>query len=176
MRIRRLALTGLEQFRPSKLWKLMSPARRLKAAQAFWEDEHSAEQHAEAVVLMAQHLKFRPKSAAALPPDKKSRYLAGLAGVSEVLAGRLLVAYHLAEQRPMMGRFLDALEIAHDDGLITEDELKPPSAESLENAVRALAEFPGEDVVLYFASLVSQDPDTWGGLGKVLTSGSAGRF
>jgi hypothetical protein len=163
-------LTDLEPFRPSKLWKQMPAARRLAAAQAFWQDEHSAEQHAEAVVLIAQHLKFRPKSAAALPSDKKSRYLASLAGVSDVLAGRLLVTYHLAEQRVMMARFLDALNVAHDDGLITEEEVKPPAPEALERAAEALAaEFPREDVDLYFATLVSQDPDTWAGLGKVLT-------
>ena len=34
------------------------------------------------------------------------------------MAGRALILYHLAEQRPMMGAFLDALGIAHENGLI----------------------------------------------------------
>ena len=39
----------------------------------------------------------------ALPLEKKARHCVDLAGVSEMVAARLLVAYHLAHQRPMMG-------------------------------------------------------------------------
>ena len=170
-------MTDIEQFRPSKLWKQMPPGRRLQAAEAFWQDEHSVEQHAEAVMAVAQRLKFRAKSAAALPVEKKAKHLAALTSLSDTLAGRLLVSYHLTTQRPMMGRFLDALQIAHEDGLITEEELKAPSAELLGSAARALAaDFPRDDVELYFATLVSQDPETWQGLTEVLPRGSAEGF
>jgi hypothetical protein len=30
-----------------------------------------------------------------------------------------------------------------------------------------MTKFPAADVTLYFATLVSQDPDTWGGLGEL---------
>jgi hypothetical protein len=160
----------MEQFRPSKLWRQMSPERRIDAARAFWEDEHSAEQQAEAVVAIAQHLKFRPKSAAALPVEKRARYLAGLPVVSELVASRLLVAFHLAAQRPMMGRFLDALGIAHENGLITADDVARPDRARLEEAAKVLRqEFPEQDVELYFATLVGQDPDTWGELQDLLS-------
>jgi hypothetical protein len=162
----------MEQFRPSKLWKHMPPDRRLEAARAFWEDENSAEQQAEAVVTIAQHLKFRPKSAAALAIDKRSRYLAGLPNVSDLLASRLLVAYHLAAQRPMMGRFLDALGIAHENGLITEENVQRPEGPRLAEAAKTLrAEYPEPDVELYFATLVGQDPDTWGELQELVSVG-----
>src|SRR6185503_1092102 len=76
-----------------------------------------------------------------------------------------LVAYHLAHQRPMMGSFLDALGIAHDEGIIAEDEVKPPSPEALSTAAKAIAaSYPAADVALYLSTLVWQDPDTWGAL------------
>jgi hypothetical protein len=143
----------------------MTPARRLEAAQAFWSDEQSVEQHAEAVMLIAQRLKFRPISAAALPDDKKARYLANLPAVSDPIASRLLVSYHLTSHRPMLARFLDLLGIGHENGLITEEHVKVPGEPQLRAAVQALSgEFPREDVDLYFATLISQDPDTWSGL------------
>jgi hypothetical protein len=155
----------MEQLRPSKLWKQMPQERRLEAARAFWDDDQSAEQHPEAVVAIAQHLKFRARSAAALPLEKRTKYLAGLPAISDLLASRLLVAYHLTRQRPMMGRFLDLLGIAHEDGLISEEEVKRPDAERTADAVKTLrTEFPQEDVDLYFATLAGQDPDTWGDL------------
>jgi hypothetical protein len=152
----------MERFRPSRLWKQLPATRRIEASQAFWRDDESAEQHAEAIVAIAQHLKFRPRSAAALPDDRKARYLAGLPAVSDLLASRLLVAYHLASQRPMLARFLDLLGIQHENGLITQEQVTAPPEPRLDEAARALSsEFPREDVELYFATLVSQDPDTW---------------
>src|SRR3954452_6843661 len=94
--------------RPSQLWKQLTPERKLQAAEAFWHDEHAAMEQAEAVALIAQRIKFRTKSVVAMPIEKKSRQLAALA-VSEMIAARLLVAYHLAAQRPLMAGFLDAL-------------------------------------------------------------------
>ena len=57
----------------------------------------------------------------------------------DVLAARLLVSYHLAHQRPMMAAFLDAIGLAHDNGLITEDPPEPISAEKIAAGEKALA-------------------------------------
>ena len=143
----------------------MPPDRRLEAARAFWEDEQSGEQQAEAIIAIAQRLKFRPKSAASLSLEKRARYLATLPTTSDLVASRLLVSYHLSSQRPMMGRFLDLIGIAHDNGLITADEVGRPERRRLEEAAKSLRqEFPEKDVELYFSTLVAQDPDTWGDL------------
>jgi hypothetical protein len=159
----------LDRFRPAKVWKTMSLERRTEAARAFWSDDQAAEQQAEAILAIAGHLKFRPKSAAALPIDRRARYLAGLPSVSETVAARLLVAWHLERQRPMMSAFLDALGITHENGLIGE-EMKPPPSDQLASAAKTLtASYPAEDVKLYFSALISQDPDTWGGLVSVLS-------
>jgi hypothetical protein len=77
------------------------------------------------------------------------------------------VVYHLAEQREMMGTFLDALGLKHDNGLIEDDDAKP-DPEKVGPAVAAIAEkYPAEDVSLYLTTLVCQDPDTWGELGTL---------
>ena len=151
--------------RPSQLWKQLTPDRKLEAASAFWSDDNAGMEQAEAVATIAQRIKFRAKSVVAMPRDKKARQLAALAGVSEMVAARLLVAYHLDRQRPMMGSFLDALGIKHENGLIEDEEMGPPSPEKLREAATAIAtQYPREDVALYLTTLVWQDPETWGGL------------
>ena len=138
---------------------------RTSAAQAFWADEQAALEQAEAVALIAQQIKFRPKSVISLPVDKKARHLAGLGKVSDLLAARLLISYHLEHQRPMMGAFLDALGIAHEDGLIKDESPAAPDAATLDKGVQELAaKYPKADVARYFWALIWQDPDTWGGL------------
>jgi len=151
--------------RPSLLWKRLSPERRLLAADAFWQDDNAAAEQAEAIVMIAQRIKFRTRSVQALPRDRKARHLVNLGSVSEMVAARLLVAYHLHHQRAMMSAFLDALGISHDGGLIADEELQPPSPERLREAARAIgASYPAEDVSLYLSTLMWQDPETWAGL------------
>ena len=150
--------------RPSQLWKQLPPERKQIAADAFWEDENAAAEQAEVIATIAHRIKFRMKSVLAMPVEKKTRYLLTLP-VSEAVAARLLVAYHLAHQRPMMGRFLDELGIAHEDGLIADENLTAPPQERVQAAARTLASaFPAEDVSLYLSTLLWQDPETWGGL------------
>ena len=154
--------------RPSQLWKALPSERKLQAAEAFWSDENAGLEQAEAVAAIAQRIKFRAKSVIALPREKKARHLVALGAVSELVAARLLVAYHLAQQRPMMGSFLDALGIQHEEGLIADEDMQPPSPEKLHAAAKAIAgSYPAEDVSLYLSTLVWQDPETWGALADV---------
>ncbi len=154
---------------PGKLWKQIPQDRRLEAITAFWEDEEGVEQQAEALLAIAARLRFRPKTVRSLPLDKKVRYLASLPAVSDSIAGRVLVSYHLRHQRPMLGVFLDALGIEHDNGVLAgEGVTKPDQAKLAEAAAKLRAEYPPEAVDLYFQTLLSQDPDTWGGLAEVL--------
>ncbi len=151
--------------RPARLWRLMSPDLRIAAATAFWTDEQAALERAEAVAQIARQIKFRPKSVLALPIERKAKHLAGLAQVSDLLAARLLVSYHLEHQRPMMGRFLDLLGIAHEEGLIADESPTAPDTSTLDTAVTELAkEYAAADVSRYFWTLLWQDPETWAGL------------
>ena len=155
----------LSAFRPSKLLKRMPAEKRQDAAELFWADEQSMEQQIEAVAAIAAHMKFRAKSVVSLPVERKAKYMLALPNMPDGVAARALVGYHLARQRPMMGAFLDALGIAHEDGLISDENAKAPDAERLkEGAEKVAATFSAEDVALYFSTLVSQDPDTWKGL------------
>ena len=153
--------------RPSQLWKQLSTERKRQAADAFWLDESAANEQAEAIGLIAQRIKFRLKSVITMPVEKKSHYVLAMPAVSEMLAARLLVAYHLAHQRPMMGAFLDAVGIKHEEGIIAEEDVAPPSTDALKKAAKTLAaSYPAEDVSLYLSTLVWQDPDTWGALAE----------
>ena len=154
-----------DAMRPARLWRDLPMDLRLAAATAFWSDEQATLEQAEGIALIARHIKFRPKSVLSLPVEKKAKHLATMGQVSDLLAARLLVAYHLNYQRPMMGRFLDALGIEHDNGLINEESPDAPAPEKLDEAVKVLAtEFPKPDVSRYFWTLLWQDPETWGGL------------
>lgn len=157
---------------PSRLWKDLPMAKRVLAAEAFWRDEDSPEidaQHEEAVVALARRLKFRPKSVLAQPVERLSAQLAHLADVSEAIATRALIAYHFRNQRGLMAAFLDALGIAHDNGLITEEAVAPPDRERLRAAVAALnGSFDDEDVRIYLRTLVALDSGTWGNVEQVL--------
>ena len=156
------------EFRPSRLWKRLPLERRMEAAELFWNDEQSADQQIEAVSAIAAHMKFRVKSVLNLPPEKRTKYLATLPGISDAIAARALVSYHLDRQRPMMGAFLDALGIAHDQGLISDEQVAKPDENKLRSAAAELrTKFPADDVSLYLATLVSQDPETWGALAEM---------
>ena len=140
----------------------MSAERRQQAAEGFWTDEQSTEQQIEAISAIAAHMKFRTKSVINLPLERKVKYLLALPTMTDSIAARSLVAYHLEHQRAMMGTFLDALGIAHEDGLISDDNVTVPEDEKVHAAVADLAtKYPADEVSLYFSTLVSQDPETW---------------
>ena len=145
---------------------------RLKAADAFWRDADSPSievQHAEAVNLIARRLKFRVQSVFALPVERRAKYLAELPDLSDTLATRALIAYHFEHQRPLMGAFLDALGIAHENGLITADDVSAPGRDRLAKAVDALrGTFETSDVDLYLRTLAALDGDTWRAVEEVL--------
>ena len=154
---------------PAQLWKQMSESQKLLAAEAFWREPDGIEQQLEAMALLAQKLKARPRYIQGLPIEKRAKHLAHFPGMPDLLAARMLVSYHLAHQRPMMSAFLDAIGIAHDNGLITEDPKGPITPEQIGVGRAALqGNYPDEDVRLYFATLLAQDPETWGALHESL--------
>ena len=138
---------------------------RVAAASAFWADDQARLEQAEAAAVIARQIKFRPKSVYSLSVDRKARHLAGIVQISDLLAARLVISYHLEHKRPMMGAFLDALGVAHEDGLIKDETPKTPDPETLDKAVKTLsAAYSKAEVARYFWALLWQDPETWGGL------------
>lgn len=157
--------TDIPSLTPALIWRDLPAARRLALAEPFWADGDSVPQQVEAVQAIASQMRFRPQSVVKLAPEKLARHLASVHRVSESLAGRLLVVYHLSRQQPMLEVFLDELGIAHEHGLIAEEGAHTPEAANLQSAADKLrAQFPDDDVRLYLRTLAAQDPDTWGGL------------
>jgi hypothetical protein len=153
---------------PARLWKKLALPHRQRVAAAFWQADEAVDDQVQAALLIAQHKKFRPKSVLALDDERKARHLASLPSIPEQVAARALVAYHLETQRPMMGAFLDALGITHEQGVIQEDDVKPGEAK-LAPAVEAIEKaYPVEDVSLYLNVLLCQDPATWSALGPIV--------
>ena len=146
----------------------MTLDQRVRAARAFWAEEQATDDQIQAVTLIAQQKKFRPKFVIELDDERRAKHLASLVALPETLAARALIVYHIAEQREMMGAFLDALDVKHENGIIQEDDAKPDSSRFASAADTIAARFPAEDVSLYLTTLVCQDPATWGEL-KTLT-------
>ena len=153
---------------PSRLWKSMTSAQRLAAVQAFWGEEQAGDEQLQAVMLIAQQKKFRPKSVIALDAERKARHLSSIMNLPDALVARALIAYHLAEQRPMMGVFLDSLGITHENGLIKEETVTPTAARLAPAVAEIMKQYPAADVALYLSTLLSQDPGTWGGLADIV--------
>jgi len=155
--------------RPAALWKQMTDTQRVEAARAFWNDEESLMEQAEVLALIARRLNFRLKTVQNLSLDRKVKHLMATGNVSDAVAGRLLVTYHLAAERPMMAAFLDELKIEHDHGLIADQDLLKPDQAALAAAAKKLrAAYPRENTDLYFSTLILQDPETWSGLLEIV--------
>ncbi len=146
----------------------MTAEQRLRAAYALWRDEEATSDQLQAALLIAQQRKFRPKTVIGLDEDRKARHLASLTTLPEALAARMLVVYHLAEQRPMMGAFLDAIGIAHDNGVIRDDAVTPDPTKITAAAAAIAKDYPTHDVSLYLSTLLWQDPVSWGALRGVI--------
>ena len=142
----------------------MTAEQRLQAARAFWLDDEAGDEQIQAVLLISQQKKFRPKTVVSLDEERKAKHLASLHTVSDQIAGRALIAYHLADQRAMMGSFLDAMGITHENGLIQEEHVVPDPAKCGPAAAALAEQYPPADVALYLNTLLCQDPETWRGL------------
>ena len=159
--------------RPSRLWKDMNAEQRLAAAGAFWnEDQGEIElQHADAIFTIAKRLNFRVKSVQALPVERRAKLLAQLGDVSDAVATRALISYHFTARRELMAAFLDALGIAHDNGVISEETVAAPDRAKLVAAIAQVrSSFSQADVDLYLRTLLVLDEDTWAELESAMAA------
>lgn len=161
---------GAMTFHPTatRLWKSLPPDERRLAAAAFFRDP-SPELVGSALSALATARHMRPQAARALPPDAQARILATVLDPGETLAQGLLVDLHLAERRPLLGAFLDALGLPHEDGILTEETEPPPpvTPEVARGAVAALGSFPRDQVETYLNTLWLQDEERWAALSEV---------
>jgi hypothetical protein len=147
----------------TRIWKKLTREERVSAATHFWR-EPSEEVVGAALSAVIKARRLRPQVARALPLEEQARALAGVLDPGESVAASLLVALHLGERRSMLVAFLDAAGLAHEDGILREEDgAAPPLGEDAARAgVRALAAaYPREQVVTYLNTLWLQDPDRW---------------
>jgi hypothetical protein len=155
----------------ARVWREMTGTQRTAVSEAFWQDDDSMSQQVEVITHLARTLHFRPQSVLGLPIERKVKQMSQQSKLPDAVIGRALVAYHLAECRPMLTAFLDELGITHEDGLIADSVDQVPGVDRLQAAATALAaKFPVESVQLYLRTLAVQDPETWGALGPISAS------
>jgi len=144
-----------------RIWNLMGPERRLRAAQAFWAEKNPA--HAQAEAMLAGRLHARPVFVRRLPPEKKAAYVANDPAINAAVWDAVMVAYHLAAQRALLTDFLNAVGIPNENGrLANTDSATPPTTEQLNQAIRAVGEKHDKlDVLVYLAAVALQDDRLW---------------
>ena len=145
----------------SRLWKHLSSEDRLAATNAFFK-EPSPEVVGMALGAIVRARHMRPQAARALAPEAQARILATVLDPGEALSASLLVALHLAERRPLLGAFLDALGLPHENGVLKEEgEAAPLDEPHVRKGLAALGAFPPTHVETYLNTLWLQDPERW---------------
>ena len=148
----------------TRVWKHLPPPDRLTATTSFF-GEVPSELAGVALGALAKARNMRPQAARRLPVDAQARILATVLEPGEPLAQGLLVALHLADRRPLLAAFLDALALPHEDGVLKEEsEGAPITADQARAALQALSGFPREQVQTYLNTLWLQDPVRWAAL------------
>ena len=148
----------------TRLWKRLGREERLAAATLFWR-EPSEEVVGAALSAVIKARRLRPQVARSLPAEERARALASVLDPGESVAAALLVALHLGERRALLATFLDAAGLAHEDGVLRDEEgASPPPLDeaAAREGVRALAAaYPREQVETYLNTLWLQDPERW---------------
>jgi hypothetical protein len=76
---------------------------------------------------------------------------------------------HMSDRRPLMGGFLDAVGLPHEDGTLDlPEDFEGPDAGKVEAAARDLAAAKGHDALVYLSTLLVADDEFWKALEPVL--------
>jgi hypothetical protein len=152
-----------------RLWKRLEREERLAAATAFWA-EPGREVVGTAVDKIAKARRMRPQTVIRMSDTERASALAGILDPGETLAASLLVALHLSQRRPLLGAYLDALGLPHEDGVLGEeaDNAPPVSLDAARAAAEALRKaHPPRALAVYLNTLWLQDPERWGCLAEL---------
>ncbi|HHQ48503.1 MAG TPA: hypothetical protein ENK19_06420 [Acidobacteria bacterium] len=159
---------------PYAVWDLLTEEEQRAAAAAAW-DGAEGEGRLLLQATMAKELKFRPQTIKRLPAAKVAGRLAHMAKrLPEDVVFQLLFHFHLAERRELLGEFLDAVGLPHDNGVLDlPEDAAPPDEEKVREAARALVEAHGREALVYLATLYVADRDFWAGVEEALTTRDA---
>jgi hypothetical protein len=160
---------ALDTAGPYAVWELMTEDEQRLAATALWKD---ADRDVRIVLeaALAKELKFRPHSLRKLPVEKVAARLVRMAPtLPDTVAFQFLFYLHMKERRPLMVRFLDAVEVPHEDGVLDlpEDFAGVDDAVA-EKAATELVDAEGHEALVYLATLLVADAELWAGIEPVL--------
>jgi hypothetical protein len=93
-------------------------------------------------IAAAQVLKFRPKFLLKQKPERRLTSIKGAMSRSTAnsLAEELLAVYFLKCRLPLLAEWLDLMELEHEEGILTQDEVPCPDAAELEKKVATFRE------------------------------------
>ncbi len=154
------AQNPLWQTTSNRLWKTLSPEEKTLAADELVKDQ-SPMIRASVTAVVADVRKMRPVAVRKLPLEAQARIIATVRDPGEILASSLLVALHLGPRKPMLITFLDALGLAHEDGVLKDETTEPVSLEDLKKGCAAVESEPPSAVRVYLNTLWLQDPERW---------------
>lgn len=109
---------------------------------------------------VARALKFRPQAIKKLPLEKRASHARRilLRDANAELCYELFGTYLMRGKKELVTGFLDATDVPHEDGMLSDTERTPDPAK-LGAAVAALdGKFEPDDVTLYLAMCVEQWP------------------
>jgi hypothetical protein len=144
----------------NRLWKTLSPEEKMLAAAELVKDP-SPMVRGSVIAVVADARKMRPVAARKLPAEAQARVLATVRDPGEIVASSLLVALHLGPRKPLLIAFLDALGLAHEDGVLKDDATEPISLEDLKKACGSLHPESPAAMRVYLNTLWLQDPGRW---------------
>ena len=155
-----------------KLWKALTVPERTQAILASLASDEQGWIKVRAQGAVVKAKRYRPQTVAAMNAAKLAAELAPVPVDDTALLDASLVDLHFTHRRALMGAFLDAAGIPHEEGRLPEDtSTLSPSADSLRAAAdRVASSFPLDDVYVYFLTLLIQDRATWGPLGDWLAA------
>lgn len=139
-----------------RVWRALTSDERASAAEAFARDDEDFLQFMQERV--ARGLHFRRQTIETWPIGRTASAFAARRIRSPEILGSLLRRLHLEFRRSMMGAFLDALGVEHEDGEAEEIEQLAAAAtpERVALAADAIAsDHPLLDVIVYLSTLVA---------------------
>jgi hypothetical protein len=162
-------MEAVDQRGPYAVWDLMTEDEQKAAATAFWNGA-DRESRAALEMALAKDLKFRQQSVRQLPAEKVAARLVRIAeGLPDTVLFQYLFHLHMSDRRPLMGGFLDAVGLPHEDGALDlPEDFEGPDTGKVEKAARELVAAKGHDALVYLSTLAVADGEFWEALEPVL--------
>jgi hypothetical protein len=153
-----------------ELFGFMSPALALEILTYAFDNDKPL--YRATLAAVAEARKLRPVFLERQPKPQRHAAMLTMLGRPglDLIATNLLHAWLLKKHKPMLADFLDALGVAHEDGVV---EKLPPAAEDakLRAAVDILlAKYPAEAVAVYLHAFNKMNEVEWPNLKAMLDS------